>query len=155
LKWPDIVSRALAVAIAADLATMPIVALMAGEVSLVSVLVNVLVAPASAPITVVGLIAAGLAQLPFDLPATLLLTVVKPFTWWIEHIAAGAYSRPISVIEPTRWVVLPAHGWIVAGLVCGPPRKSFTILAVLMVWGSADFSSKRDPVELTQVHTVN
>src|SRR5699024_9190073 len=155
LKWPDIVSRALAVAIAADLATMPIVALMAGEVSLVSVLVNVLVAPASAPITVVGLIAAGLAQLPFDLPATLLLKVVEPFTWWIYHIAAGAQELPISVIEATPWAVLLAYGWIVAGLVCGHPRKTLAILAVLMVWGAADFSPKPDPVELTQVHTVN
>lgn len=155
LKWPDIVSRALAVAIAADLATMPIVALMAGEVSLVSVLVNVLVAPASAPITVVGLIAAGLAQLPFDLPAALLLKVVEPFTWWIYHIAAGAQELPISVIEATPWAVLLAYGWIVAGLVCGHPRKTLAILAVLMVWGAADFSPKPDPVELTQVHTVN
>src|SRR5699024_11376298 len=64
LRWPDILSRALAVAIAADLATMPLVALMSGEVSLVAVVVNVLVPPVSAPITIVGATPAGLAHCP-------------------------------------------------------------------------------------------
>src|SRR5699024_1582235 len=117
LNWPDVLSRALAVAIAADFATMPIVALMAGEVSLVSVLVNVLVAPVSAPITIVGLIAAGLAQLPIDAPAILLLKLIEPCTWWIYHIAAGTQQHPLAVIAASPIAVLLAYGWIIAGLV--------------------------------------
>lgn len=113
---PDILTRALAVAIAADIATMPIVALMAGEVSLVSVLVNVLVAPVTAPITVLGLIAAGLAQLPIDFPAAILLKMIEPCTWWIYHIAAGANQIPISVIETSPMTVMIVYGWLVAGL---------------------------------------
>lgn len=62
--WPDILVRAVAVAIAADVVTMPIIAVMAGRVSLVAVLANVLVAPAVAPVTVVGLIAVILTLLP-------------------------------------------------------------------------------------------
>ena len=155
LQWPDILSRALAVAIAADVATMPIVALMAGEVSLVSVLVNVLVAPVTAPITVVGLIAAGLAQFPFDAPAYLLLKVIEPCTWWIYHIAAGAQQLPVAVIEASPMAVLLSYGWIVAGLVCGHPRKTFGLLGAVLVIFGVNFEHRPEPLEITQVYSVN
>ncbi|MDN5728835.1 ComEC/Rec2 family competence protein [Corynebacterium casei] len=155
LQWPDILARALAVAIAADFATMPIVALMAGEVSMVSVLVNVLVAPVTAPITILGLIAAGLAQLPFDTPAFLLLKLIEPCTWWIYHIAAGAHELPIAVIAASPIVVLLAYGWIVAGLVCGHPRKTFAAIAALLIVFGVNFQPRPQPLEITQVFTVN
>lgn len=155
LRWPDILSRALAVAIAADLATMPIVALMSGEVSLVSVLVNVLVAPVSAPITIVGLIAAGLAQLPIDGPGFLLLKIIEPCTWWIYHIASGAQQLPVSVIAASPVVVLLAYGWIIAGLVCGHPRKTFALLAASLVICGTNFQPSPQPLEVTKIHTVN
>ena len=155
LNWPDVLSRALAVAIAADFATMPIVALMAGEVSLVSVLVNVLVAPVSAPITIVGLIAAGLAQLPIDAPAILLLKLIEPCTWWIYHIAAGAQQLPLAVIAASPIAVLLAYGWIIAGLVCGHPRKTFAAIAGLLIIFGINFQPRPQPLEIKQVHTVN
>lgn len=155
LQWPDILARALAVAIAADFATMPIVALMAGEVSMVSVLVNVLVAPVTAPITILGLIAAGLAQLPFDTPAFLILKLIEPCTWWIYHIAAGAHELPIAVIAASPIVVLLAYGWIVAGLVCGHPRKTFAVIAALLMIFGVNFQPRPQPLEITQVYTVN
>ena len=155
LQWPDILARALAVAIAADFATMPIVALMAGEVSMVSVLVNVLVAPVTAPITILGLIAAGLAQLPFDAPAMLLLKLIEPCTWWIYHIAAGAHELPIAVIAASPIVVLLAYGWIVAGLVCGHPRKTFAAIAALLIIFGVNFQPRPQPLEITQVFTVD
>ena len=155
LQWPDILARALAVAIAADISTMPLVALMAGEVSLVSVLVNVLVAPVTAPITIIGLIAAGLAQLPVDAPAYLLLKIIEPCTWWIYHIAAGAQQLPVAVIEASPLAVLLAYGWIVAGLVCGHPRKTFAILgAVLLIFG-VNFTPRPEPLKITHIYTVN
>lgn len=155
LQWPDILARALAVAIAADISTMPLVALMAGEVSIVSVLVNVLVAPVTAPITIVGLIAAGMAQLPVDAPAYLLLKLIEPCTWWIYHIAAGAQQLPVAVIEASPMAVLLSYGWIVAGLVCGHPRKTFAILgAVLLIFG-VNFTPRPEPLKITQVYTVN
>src|SRR5699024_3094610 len=123
LRWPDILSRALAVAIAADLATMPLVALMSGEISLVSVVVNVLVAPVSAPITIVGLIAAGLAQLPIDGAAFLLLKIIEPCTWWIYHIASGAQQLPVSVISASPVVVLLVYGWIIRACLAKLPYR--------------------------------
>ena len=128
---------------------------MAGEVSLVSVLVNVLVAPVSAPITIVGLIAAGLAQLPIDAPAILLLKLIEPCTWWIYHIAAGAQQLPLAVIAASPIAVLLAYGWIIAGLVCGHPRKTFAAIATLLIIFGVNFQPRPQPLEITQVHTVN
>lgn len=118
---PEILARALAVAIAADVVTMPIIALMAGQVSLVSVLANVLVAPVSAPITIVGLIATGLLWLPGPL-GSLALQAIAPLTWWIHTVAEWAASLPVvTVAADPVWVVV-AYGWVLAALIAGRIR---------------------------------
>ncbi|WP_459588612.1 ComEC/Rec2 family competence protein [Corynebacterium camporealensis] len=139
--WPAIVTRALAVAIAADLVTMPIVALMAGEVSVVSVLANTLVAPVTAPVTVLGLIAVLLAQLgPLSVLAAGLLKVIEPCTWWINTVAHGTVRLPVAVIDANPLYVLLAYGWIVAGLLYERPWLTLgaTMLGVVGIgmWGA-------------------
>ncbi len=125
IGWPDIFIRALAVAIAADLVTMPIVALMAGEVSVVSVLANVLVAPATAPVTILGLIAAIFAQLgPLSVLGAGLLAVAEPFTWWINTIAHGCTGLPLNTVAASPFLVLLAYGWVVAGIVYRRPLRN-------------------------------
>jgi len=80
---PEIRARCLAVAIAADLVTMPIVALMSGKISAVSVVANLLAEPAVTPITILGLVAVLLPG-----PARgLVLWIVQPFVWWVHHVA--------------------------------------------------------------------
>lgn len=119
---PDILVRALAVAIAADLVTMPIIALMAGEVSLVSVLANVLVSPAVAPVTVLGLIAAGLSLLPGGV-AAVPLKILEPCTWWIHTIADWCAGLPNALVPAEPGWVLVAYGWVLAALIAGHPWK--------------------------------
>lgn len=99
--WPDILVRAVAVAVAADVVTMPIIAVMAGRVSLVAVVANVLVAPAVAPVTVVGLIAVILTLFPGGLEI-LALKMVEPCTWWIHHVGAFCQGLPIATVETTE-----------------------------------------------------
>ncbi|QPK78643.1 ComEC/Rec2 family competence protein [Corynebacterium lizhenjunii] len=107
LGWPDVLTRAVAVAIAADVMTMPIVALMTGEVSLISVLANVLVEPATAPIRVLGVAAIAIPQL---------LYVLEPCAWWIYHVAYGAAALPVTTVRASPQAVLVGYGWVMVAL---------------------------------------
>lgn len=98
---PELLKRALAVAIAADLATMPLVAAMSGKVLTASVPANVAAAPAVAPVTILGLI--GIAFPPA-------LKLAEPFAWWIATVAHTFSSAPDLAI-PTTWALLIA-GWL-------------------------------------------
>lgn len=119
--WPDILVRALSVALAADVVTMPIVALMAGRVSLISAAANVLVAPVTAPITVLGLVAAALSLIPGSLEAPLLF-VIEPLAWWVHTIATVGASLPIATAPVRPVTALVAYGWILAGIIAKRPR---------------------------------
>lgn len=132
-RLPDIVVRALAVAIAADLLTMPIIALMAGEVSLVSVLANVLVAPAVAPVTVLGLLAAGLSLLPGGLEF-LPLKLLEPCTWWINTVATWCAQLPNATVPAGPGWVLVGYGWLIAAVLAGHPWKVLTGVAAFFLW---------------------
>lgn len=123
-RWriPDIMLRALAVAIAADIMTIPIIALMAGRVPTVSVLANVLAAPAVAPVTVVGLLAAVLVLIPGPYPwAAPALWIVQPFSWWISKVSIWCDQFSFSTLGlPSGWrgplTVIIVYGWILLGL---------------------------------------
>ncbi|OFN79271.1 hypothetical protein HMPREF2526_07350 [Corynebacterium sp. HMSC070E08] len=105
-----IVARAFAVAIAADIVTMPLIALMSGRVSVVSVIANVLVAPVVPVITVVGLIAAALAQVGLGRP---LVILIEPLADWIHFVAS---SMPVTTVTAGPIAVLLLGGWIIAAL---------------------------------------
>jgi competence protein ComEC len=155
-RLPDILVRALAVAVSADIVTMPIIALMAGEVSVVSVLANVLVAPAVAPVTVLGLIAAGLSLLPGPL-AWLPLKLLEPCTWWIHTVATWCAGLPLATVPAEPVWVLIAYGWIIAGLVGGHSWK--TLLLVLGWWvfsvrDGVGVLPEEVPLDSLRVHVV-
>ena len=97
-------------AIAADIVTMPLIALMTGRVSVVSVIANVLAAPVVPIITVVGLIAAALAQVGFGRP---LVILIEPLADWIHAVAA---AMPLTTVEAGPIAVLLLGGWLIAAL---------------------------------------
>lgn len=105
-----IIARAVAVAIAADIVTMPLIALMTGRVSVVSVIANVLAAPVVPIITVVGLLAAALAQIGLGRP---LVILIEPLADWIHAVAA---AMPLTTVEAGPIAVLLLGGWLIAAL---------------------------------------
>lgn len=153
-QWPDILVRALAVAVAADIATMPVVALMAGRVSLVSVAANVLVAPLTAPITVLGLAAAALSLMPGGLE-TPLLFVVEPMARWVRAVAEVGANLPHATVEAGALTALVSYGWIVAGLVASRPRITVGVAAAVLVVATAPWHTapRVDPASL-RAHVV-
>lgn len=132
--WPDILVRALAVAVAADVVTMPIVALMAGRVSVVSVLANVLVAPVTAAVTVLGLAAAALCLAPGGLEVPL-LALIEPLTWWVHQVAVVGARLPAATISATPAAVALGYGWVLAGLLAHRPRLTAGVVAAVLAVG--------------------
>lgn len=123
--WPDIFVRALAVAIAADVTTMPIVAMMAGQVSLVSVVANVIVAPITGPVTVLGLAAAVLSLIHAGLAAPV-LWIVEPMAFWVRLVAETGAGLPGATVKTQPIVVVVVYGWFLAGLLAGYPKATVT-----------------------------
>lgn len=114
--WPRFLADAVAVSGAAGLATAPIVAALSGTVSLVSLPANLLAAPAVAPATVLGLVAA--------LAGPVLPWVADVFVWM-----AG---------WPVRWLVVVAERCAaVPDAATGWPAGSFgaVVLTLLLLLG--------------------
>lgn len=109
LQLPDALTRAIAVSLAAEMATAFIVAGI-GEVPVFGVLANVLVAPATWPITVLGVAAAAIQPLCPPL-AALLLKIVDPLSWYIYHLANGIPHVTVQA-DPAGTALF--YGWVLA-----------------------------------------
>lgn len=93
-RWlPAPLAEAVAVPLAAQLACTPLVAALSGEVSLVAVAANLLVAPAVGPATVLGL-AAGVVGLAWPAAATLLGTAAAWCVAWLVLVAQHGADLP-------------------------------------------------------------
>ncbi|MFC6090650.1 DNA internalization-related competence protein ComEC/Rec2 [Saccharothrix lopnurensis] len=129
-------AEALAVPVAANLATAPLVAGISGQVSLVAVVANLLVGPVVAPATVLGVSAAVLA--PVHEPvARLVVEVAGPAVSWLITVGRHAAAVPGAAVGwPEGWVggVLLAGvlvlGWVVLRL------RRLRVLVVAAVAGA-------------------
>jgi competence protein ComEC len=111
-------AEALAVPLAAQLVCTPVVAALSGQVSLVAVLANIVVAPAVAPATVLGL-AGGLLTLVVPALGWCLGWGAGLFGWWIVAVATHLARLPVAALD---WPVGPV---------------SLTVLTLLCVAGAA------------------
>ena len=90
-KFSAVMPKPLAIVIATPLAATlfcsPVIVAISGQLSLMSIVANVLAAPAVAPITIVGFVA-GLISPAFPALSQLLLWCVKPLAAWVAWIAS-------------------------------------------------------------------
>ena len=97
-RWlPRWVAEAVAVPLAAQIACTPLVAAISGQVSLVAVLANLLVAPAVGPATVLGLAGGILGLVSADVGQL----VAAPAAWcasWIISVATRGAGLPVAAI---------------------------------------------------------
>jgi competence protein ComEC len=111
--WPRAVAETVAVSVAAFAVTAPIVAAMAGTVSLVSVCANILVAPVVGVITVAGAITALIAGVSLPV-AEVVVRVTQWPLWWLVIVAErGARIPGASIPVPSG----PAGAAIVLGAI--------------------------------------
>lgn len=128
-RWaPDLLTRAVSVAVAADAMTMPLIAAMAQRVSVVSVVANVLVSPAVAPVTILGLLAALVALLPGGIEAVL-LRLIEPCTWWVNTVATCLSGSSHATVQVGVLWVMVGYGWLLWLLAARRPRGAVMYLA--------------------------
>lgn len=90
---PAGIAEALAVPVAAHVVTAPVVAGLSGEVSLVAVAANLLAAPVIAPVTVLGVLAAGVAPW-WGAGAHALVWLAGPGVSWLITVARRSAAVP-------------------------------------------------------------
>ena len=114
-----------------------------------SVAANVLVAPVTAPVTVLGLAAAALALIPGGLEV-FPLTVIEPMTWWVHTVAQVGSSLPGAVVAAGPATVLVGYGWVIAGIV--GKRPLLTAAAVVAAVCATQLTAVPPPrVDYTQL----
>ncbi len=133
-RVPASLRVALAVAVAAHLATMPLVALMGNGLSLVAIPANLAVAPLVPVATILGL-AAAVVAVPLPAAATVIAQVAAPVTGLIAVVARGAAGVPGAVVDvpggvqPALLVALCVAGVIVQ-IVRGRPARASPLVVV-------------------------
>lgn len=108
----DAAAFALAVPLAAQAACGPVLVLLDPSVSTVSVLANLLAAPALVPATVLGLVATVLAP-GLPTPAGLVAWAASGATWWIAAVAHWCAALPGAVVP---WLGGPPGALLLAAL---------------------------------------
>ncbi|MFP5283485.1 MAG: ComEC/Rec2 family competence protein, partial [Actinomycetes bacterium] len=132
---PRLVAEAVAVPLAAHLATLPVVAALSGAVSVVGLLANALAGPFVGPATVCGFLAAGLSLLSPSLAAVAGFGAAwsaQPILW-VAHAGARVPGAALAwPAEPLALTVLGAIA-LAVGLVLRPllARRWFCLLAAV------------------------
>lgn len=103
-KRLEFLAQMLAIPISATIYSLPIVVAISGQLSLVSVFANLIVAPVIAPITIVGFFM-SLISIPLPQISHLLGILISPFAMWIAGVANFCADLPFSTL---RW----SKGWL-------------------------------------------
>ncbi len=129
LLAPRIKPTILAAPIAAMVFCSPVIIALSGYISPMSVLANVLAAPAVTPITIVGFIAALFSPLSPKF-STLLITLIKPFAIWITAIADWVARFPVLTLRTGIYGFISAL--LVTGLLAWGKRKAAALLLAIV-----------------------
>jgi competence protein ComEC len=97
-SWPDYLRDAVAVALAAQIATAPLVAALSGRVTLFGVVANVLAAPAVGPATILGVVTAAVAMIAPPV-AHLVAWVTAAPVLWIAGLARFVAALPEATLR--------------------------------------------------------
>lgn len=93
------ITESLAVTLAAQIATLPVLALTFHVVSIVAPIANLLTVPLLAPLLTLGGLLALVAALGWSLLATALSWVVWPLAWWVNAAIATSASAPFAAFQ--------------------------------------------------------
>ena len=127
---PNFMAQAIAPPIAALVFRAPVIVSISGYLSPMSIVANLLAAPAVAPITIIGFIAASISPI-FPQLSSLLVTCVKPLAWWIASVADWAAG--FRVLTLSKGLIGFLVALLVIALIFTLPRKVLIVglLAIL------------------------
>lgn len=92
-RFPPALREGISIALAAQLATLPVLVAMGAGVGVYAVPANLLAMPAVAPVTILGLLAGLLSPVAAPVAAVFALLAI-PFAWWIASIATVVAGWP-------------------------------------------------------------
>jgi len=95
---PPLLAEGLAIPLSATISCLPIIVLLSGELSLISIAANFLVAPVIAIITSLGLILMLVAPFSLTLGAGI-SWCITPFSLWITFVARNFSSLPFAALK--------------------------------------------------------
>jgi competence protein ComEC len=127
---PRIKPTILAAPIAAMVFCSPVIIALSGYISPMSVLANVLAAPAVTPITIVGFIAALVSPIS-PTASAFLVFLIKPFAHWITTIAEWIARFPVLSLRTGLYGFVAAL--VVIGLLMWGRRKAVAVLLVVIL----------------------
>jgi competence protein ComEC len=119
-RMPAPVATAIAVPVAAQLACTPVIAAIGGGLGVVAVPANLLAAPAVAPATVLGVLAAVSAPVSGGLARVLALGAWLPCRWLIAVAALGSRIPAATVTAPTGLLGAACGSLLVAVVLAVP-----------------------------------
>ncbi len=93
----EVVTESLAVTLAAQIATLPVLALTFAQISLIAPLANLLAVPLLAPLLVLGMLIAVLGVLPVVAPAAVVVGwAAWPLLWFVDTVIAVCARLPFA-----------------------------------------------------------
>lgn len=116
-RLPENLAELIAVPCAATIMCTPYLLLLTGQISLLSVLFNVMVSPIVAPITILGFL--SLVIMPFDFLSSPALSIAHLLARWITVIASWSDSSPL----------LSMHWWF--------------FFAIILIWWFSKYRMSR------------
>lgn len=99
----NLLAQMIAIPVSATVFALPVVVAISGQLSLVSVFANLLVAPVIAPITIIGFVM-SLISIPLPQISHILGILITPFAMWIAGVANFCSSLPFATL---KW----SKGW--------------------------------------------
>ncbi len=119
------ITESLAVTVAAQVATLPVLALTFHVVSLVAPLANLLTVPFLAPLLALGGLLALVATLGWSLAALALGWVVWPLLWWVNAAITACAALPLAALQAPPaavWLAALYYAALVGAVVALAPR---------------------------------
>jgi len=127
---PKIKPKFLAPPIAAMVLCAPVIVAISGYISPMSVIANILAAPAVAPITIIGFIAALISPLTPWL-AHVLIFCIKPLATWIAYVAAWSSGFPVFTLKTGLYGFIIV-AILVAAIAIGRAKAAVTLLIIVI-----------------------
>lgn len=129
---PKILAQAAAPPIAAMIFCAPVIVSLSGFLSPASLAANLLAAPAVAPITITGFVAALISPM-FPEFARLLITCIKPLAIWIAQVADWAAGYRVLTLQ-RGLIGFLAISLVIALLLLAPKRLVAFALALILTF---------------------
>ena len=135
LRW-RVAAEAVAIPISATVFCTPVIVALSGQLSLITIVANVLASPVIAPITVIGFIAAIFASV-IPVVSSLLISLTLPLANWIVWLCNAGSNFPVLQFSSFIFFLLLL---LVLGLIVISKKRGVLLIIVVLILGQLTFT---------------